>query len=157
MPDIWEKYRNESKQTICIIGFLILSEKLCKADGHFNVKEEEEILKIVPHEKHQRKAIIKILEEANDDQNPIENDAKNLKSLLKNDHPDFLEFIIAALYKLAHSDHVYSEEEDEDIRAVAKIFGVDKTFYEKSEELFKNSISDSIRFMKKKNKEELNA
>lgn len=157
MPDIWEKYRNESKQTICIIGFLILSAKLCKADGHFNVKEEEEILKIVPHEKHQRKAIIKILEEANDDQNPIENDAKNLKSLLKNDHPDFLEFIIAALYKLAHSDHVYSEEEDEDIRAVAKIFGVDKTFYEKSEELFKNSISDSIRFMKKKNKEELNA
>ena len=157
MSDIWEKYRNESKQTICIIGFLILSAKLCKADGHFNVKEEEEILKIVPHEKHQRKVLIKILEEANDDQNPIENDAKNLKSLLKNDHPDFLEFIIAALYKLAHSDHVYSEEEDEDIRAVASIFGVDKTFYEKSEELFKNSISNSIRFMKKKNKEELNA
>lgn len=157
MSDIWDKYRNESKQTICIIGFLILSAKLCKADGHFNVKEEEEILKIVPHEKHQRKVLIKILEEANDDQNPIENDAKNLKSLLKNDHPDFLEFIIAALYKLAHSDHVYSEEEEEDIRAVAKIFGVDKTFYEKSGELLKNSISNSIRFIKKKNKEALNA
>ena len=156
MSDIWDKYRNESKQTICIIGFLILSAKLCKADGHFNIKEEEEILKIVPHEKHQRKILIKILEEANDDQNPIENDAKNLKALLKNDHRDFLEFIIAALYKLAHSDHVYSEEEDDDIRAVAKIFGIDKIFYQKSEELLKNTIYNSFKLMKK-NEEKLNA
>ena len=39
---MWDKYRHESKQTICVIGFLILAAKLCKADGHFNVKEEEE-------------------------------------------------------------------------------------------------------------------
>ena len=43
--DIWIKYRKESKQTICIIGVLILAAKLCKADGHFNILEEEEILK----------------------------------------------------------------------------------------------------------------
>ena len=42
--DMWEKYRHESKQTICVIGVLILTAKLCKADGHFNVYEEEEIL-----------------------------------------------------------------------------------------------------------------
>ena len=45
--DLWEKYRNESKQTVCIIGVLILSAKLCKADGHFSIEEEEEILKII--------------------------------------------------------------------------------------------------------------
>jgi hypothetical protein len=39
--DLWDKYRNESKQTICIIGVLILSAKLCKADGHFSIDEEE--------------------------------------------------------------------------------------------------------------------
>ena len=38
---MWDKYRHESKQTICVIGFLILAAKLCKADGHFNVKEED--------------------------------------------------------------------------------------------------------------------
>ena len=37
--DMWEKYRHESKQTICIIGVLILSVKLCKADGHFSAQE----------------------------------------------------------------------------------------------------------------------
>ena len=54
---MWDKYRHESKQTICIIGVLILSAKLCKADGHFSAKEEEEILKIVPHESHQKKVL----------------------------------------------------------------------------------------------------
>ena len=148
--DMWEKYRNESKQTICIIGFLILSTKLCKADGHFSEREEEEILKIIPHESQQKKIIKKILKEANEDPNPIDYDAKNLKNLLQNDHPEFLEFIIAALYKLAHSDHVYSEAEDEDIRAVAKIFGVDKSFSEKIEQLIKETFSKTINQIKNK-------
>ena len=43
--DMWEKYRHESQQTICIIGVLTLSVKLCKADGHFSEQEETEILK----------------------------------------------------------------------------------------------------------------
>jgi len=46
---MWEKYRHESKQTICIIGVLTLATKLCKADGHFSEIEEEAILKIIPH------------------------------------------------------------------------------------------------------------
>ena len=40
---MWEKYRHESKQTICIIGVLTLATKLCKADGHFSEIEEEAI------------------------------------------------------------------------------------------------------------------
>ena len=55
---MWDKYRHESKQTICIIGVLILSAKLCRADGHFSEREEEEILKIVPHETQQKKVLI---------------------------------------------------------------------------------------------------
>ena len=39
---MWDKYRHESKQTICIIGVLILSAKLCRSDGHFGEREEEE-------------------------------------------------------------------------------------------------------------------
>ena len=125
--DMWDKYRNESKQTICIIGVLTLSVKLCKADGHFSEQEESEILKIVPHEAQQKNILRKIIAEANNDINPIEHDARNLKSLLKDEHPEFLEFIIAVLYRLAHSDSVYSKSEDDDIREVAKIFGITKT------------------------------
>ena len=37
---MWEKYRRESKQTICIIGVLTLAAKLCQADDHFSIVEE---------------------------------------------------------------------------------------------------------------------
>lgn len=151
---MWDKYRHESKQTICVIGVLILSAKLCRADGHFSESEEEEILKIIPHESHQKKVLIRILEEAYKDPNPIEHDARNLKSLLENEHPEFLEFIVAALYKLAHSDHVYSEAEDEDIRSVANIFGITKSFFDQAEDTIKKyfiKASSSIRNRKKEN------
>ena len=150
--DMWDKYRNESKQTICIIGVLTLSVKLCKADGHFSEQEESEILKIVPHEAQQKNILRKIIAEANNDINPIEHDARNLKSLLKDEHPEFLEFIIAVLYRLAHSDNIYSQSEDDDTREVAKIFDIQKSIPEKILEFFVknfNKIKISI-FRKEK-------
>ena len=135
--DIWIKYRKESKQTICIIGVLILAAKLCKADGHFNILEEEEILKTMPHEPNQRKILLRILDEAGEDTNSIEYHAKIInKELLGLD--SYRKFIIAFLYRLAHSDHVYSEQEDEDIRKVADIFNIKKTYIERSFIGFKN-------------------
>ena len=125
---MWEKYRHESKQTICIIGVLILATKLCKADGHFTLQEEEAILKIIPHEANQKRILIRIMEEANVDDKPIDYDALRLKKLIGDEHKDFLEFIIAVLYQLAHVDHVYSEEEDRDIKKVAEIFGLEETY-----------------------------
>ena len=109
---MWEKYRHESKQTICVIGVLIFAAKLCKADGHFNIYEEEAILKVIPHEPHQKRILMKILEEAGDKQ-PIEHDAARIKDLIGDDHRDFLEFILAVLYKLAYSDHVYMKKKKE--------------------------------------------
>ena len=131
---MWEKYRHESQQTICIIGVLILATKLCKADGHFTAQEEIEILKIIPHEPQQKNSLIRIMEEANKDPNPIEHDAKNLKKLLQDEHPEFLEFIVAVLYRLANIDHVYHDDEDEAIRDVAKVFGITKTFWQETSE-----------------------
>ena len=155
--DLWEKYHYESKETICVIGVLILSAKLCRADGHFSEKEEKEILKIIPHETHQKKLLIRILEEAYNDTNPIEYDAKNLKALLENEHPEFLEFIVAALYKLAHSDHIYSEEEDEDIRSVANIFGIKKSFFDQAEDKINEYFKKASSLLRNKKKENINA
>ena len=129
--NMWTKYRHESKQTLVVIGFLVLSAKLCKADGHFNEIEEEEILKIVPHDKNQKKKLKEILEEGANDPNPIEHDAVKIKELIGKDHPLFLEFIIAALYRLAYVDDVYSVEEERDIRKVADVFGIKKTLLDK--------------------------
>ena len=125
--EIWDKYRKESQQTICIVGVLILAAKLCKNDGHFNIHEEEEILKIIPHNPRQKKILLQIMEEGGNDPHPIEYHASRIRKLLVDRHQDFLEFIIAVLYRLAHSDHVYSEEEDKDIKKVAKIFEVKKS------------------------------
>ena len=125
---MWDKYRHESKQTICIIGVLTLATKLCKADGHFSEIEKEAILKIIPHDPTQKRILVRIMEEANVDVNPIDYDALRLKKLIGDEHKDFLEFIIAVLYQLAHEDHVYSEEEDRDIKKVAEIFGVEESF-----------------------------
>ena len=128
---MWEKYRKESKQTICIIGVLTIAAKLCKADGHFSIEEEEEILSIIPHDKDQKRLLLRILDEAAADPNPITFHAERIKKLIGDDHKDFLEFILAVLYKLAYSDHIYSEEEERDIRKVAKIFNIEKTLPEK--------------------------
>ena len=67
------------------------------------------------------------MEEGGNDPHPIEYHASRIRKLLVDRHQDFLEFIIAVLYRLAHSDHVYSEEEDKDIKKVAEIFEVKKS------------------------------
>ena len=37
--DLWDKYSKCDKQTIVIVAVLVLSAKLCKADGHFSQVE----------------------------------------------------------------------------------------------------------------------
>ena len=146
---MWEKYRRESKQTICIIGVLTLAAKLCQADGHFSIVEEEEILKIIPHERDQKRILLKILDEAAADPHPINYHAERIYKLI-GDHKDFLEFILAVLYRLAHSDHIYHVEEDAAIREVAKIFKIEKSYFQ----LFKQLIIKIFNFnliRKKKN------
>ena len=128
--DIWEKYKSESHQTLCIIGILILSAKLCKADGHFSQHEKDEILKILPHDKNQKKTIENILEEGAKDKNDISFHAKVIYKKLSH-NKEFLEFILAVLYRLGHSDHVYSEEEDVEIRKVAKEFHIEASIFSK--------------------------
>ena len=146
--DIWDKYRQETDQTITVIGVLILSAKLCVADGHFSIREEEEILKIIPHEPRQRKFLIKILDEAGNDPNPIEHHALQLKRFLGFRHPDFLEFVVAVLYRLANVDHVVSKEEEKDIRKVAEIFNIKKTYSDKFFEFFDNKLTKINNYIK---------
>ena len=138
--DLWEKYKNESDQTICIIGILILSAKICIADGHFSEFEKDEILKILPHEPRQRKILINILDEAIADKNDVEYHAIRIKKIIS-DNKDFLEFIIAVLYRLGHSDHVYSKEEDIEIKKVAEVFGIKKNFIQNLKENIRSFFS----------------
>jgi len=145
---MWEQYRNESDQTITIIGVLILSAKLCVADGHFSIREEKEILKIIPHEPRQKKILIEILEKGSKDTKPIEYHALELKRILGIRHPEFLEFVVAVLYRLAMVDHIVSEEEERDIRKVANVFNIQKTFTDKTVGFFDKRLSKINIFVK---------
>ena len=124
--DLWDKYSKCDKQTIVIVAVLVLSAKLCKADGQFSQVEEDEILKIIPHESYQRTMLLEILEEGANDPNPIQEDARRLKKILGENNTTFFEFIIAVLYRLAEVDHIIREEEIRDINLVAIEFGVIK-------------------------------
>ena len=126
MNDLWHKYRKSDKQTIVIVGVLILSAKLCKADGEFTEIEKEEILKIVPHEKIQHSTLLEILHEGEIDQTSIQEHARRLRKLVGDTNKKFLEFVVAVLYRLAIVDHVMSEEEIRDIQIVALEFGIIK-------------------------------
>ena len=126
MNDLWHKYRKSDKQTIVIVGVLILSAKLCKADGEFTEIEKEEILKIVPHEKIQHSTLLEILREGEIDQTSIQEHARRLRKLVGDTNKKFLEFVVAVLYRLAIVDHVMSEEEIRDIQIVALEFGIIK-------------------------------
>ena len=92
MNDLWHKYRKSDKQTIVIVGVLILSAKLCKADGEFTEIEKEEILKIVPHEKFQHSTLLEILHEGEIDQTSIQEHARRLRKLVGDTNKKFLEF-----------------------------------------------------------------
>ena len=89
------------------------------------------ILKIIPHDPQQKRILLRILEEAATDPKPIQYDASRIKTLIGEEHSDFLEFILAILVRLAKSDHVYSEEEEMDIRRIAVVFNIKKTLYER--------------------------
>ena len=131
--DIWEKYRNQTDQTICIIGVIILGVKLCEADGHFSNHERDEILRTIPHHKNKEKALLEIINDAENDDNTIDHHAEIIKKFIDKGHKDFLLFIIADLVKFAKSDHRYSEIEKTTIERVVKIFGLDnKNIIQKS-------------------------
>jgi CMP-2-keto-3-deoxyoctulosonic acid synthetase len=57
-------------------------------------------------------------------------DAKIIKDKM-GENKELLEFIIATLYKLAASDHIFSEQENKDIQKIALIFGLKQTLFKK--------------------------
>ncbi len=125
-------HRGESDQTICMVGIIVISVKLCLADGHFSDLEKDEILKVLPcHSDSEKRSVLKVMELAEKDKQDVIYHAERVKKYVRNQEKDLLEFIIAVLYKLAHSDHVYDEREDVLIRKVAQIFKLEESLFSK--------------------------
>ena len=110
MTGIWDKYRKESKHTIVILGVIILSVKLCKADGVFTEIERQEILDIIPHDLEERYLLLKLIKEAESDKGSMIEDANKIKELLGKSNKSFFEFIIAVLVRLAKVDKMVYQE-----------------------------------------------
>ena len=99
---------------------------------HFSELEKDEILKVLPcHSESEKRSVLKIMELAEKDKQDVEYHAERVKKYVRNQEKDLLEFIIAVLYKLAHSDHVYDEREDVLIRKVAIIFDLEESLMNK--------------------------
>ena len=126
--DIWEEYRNQSDQTICIVGVLILSAKLCTVDGKkLSLYEKDAILnEFKTTDSKEREAILDILDKASIDKNSIEYHAERIKKFVDPTHKNFLKFVVATLVKFAKSDHHYSDEEQKIISKVAGVFELNK-------------------------------
>ncbi len=132
--DILEEYRGESDQTICIVGTIILSTKLCMADGNFSSYEKDEILKTFPTINEKLKnTVLNIIDKASEDKNDITYHAERIKKFVDPKHKDFLDFIVATLIKFAKADHHFDEEEKKMINNVIDVFEKDKeqSFFKK--------------------------
>lgn len=151
MTDMWDKYRHSSPQTINIIGVVILSSKMAMADGDFSSIEKEEILKIIPHHKEQKALLSRIMNEAINDPHDIYYHARRIKKLLDDENYEFLEFIIAILYRIAHADHIFDEREEYQINRIAEIFEIKESYRKRMINFFLTLYSKTkrINFTKK--------
>jgi len=121
--DILEEYRGQSDRTICIVGTIILSTKICIVDGKFSLYEKDEILKTFPtNDPKKKETILDIIDKASRDQNDITYHAERIKRFVDPKHDKFLDFIVATLIKFAKSDHHFDDKEKELISKVVNIF-----------------------------------
>ena len=121
MSDVWDKYKTADQPIICMVGVIALCVSLSKIDGDFSDDELLEILKLVPHKEEESDYILNLINEIDEGNLDFTFHAQNLKKYL-GDQKNFLEFIIATLYKLALTDHVIDEKELEMIKKTKKIF-----------------------------------
>tara|TARA_Y100000591_G_C21313337_1_gene442025 strand:- start:55 stop:516 length:462 start_codon:yes stop_codon:yes gene_type:complete len=151
MTDMWDKYRHSSPQTINMIGILILSSKMAMADGDFSPVEKEEILNIIPHHQEQKALLSRIMNEAVSDPHDIYYHARRIKKLLDGENYEFLEFIIAIMYRIAHADHVFDEREENQIKRIAEIFEIKESYRKRTIDFFSTIYSKTkqINFIKK--------
>ena len=132
--DILEEFRGESDQTICIVGTIILSTKLCMADGNFSNYEKDEILKkFTTNNEKLKETVLDIINKASKDKNDITYHAERIKKFVDSKHNNFLEFIVATLIKFAKADHHFDEKEKKMIEDVINIFKINekKNFFQK--------------------------
>ena len=121
--DIIEEYRGESDRTICIVGTIILSTKICMIDGNFSLYERDEILKTFPtNDPKKKEALLDIIDKASKDKNDIKYHATRIKKFIDPKHVNFLDFIIATLIKFAKADHHFDVKEQKLINQVVDIF-----------------------------------
>ena len=121
--DILEEYRGQSDRTICIVGTIILSTKICMVDGKFSLYEKDEILKTFPtNDPKKKEAILDIIDKASKDKNDITYHAERIKRFIDPKHEKFLDFIIATLIKFAKADHHFDDKEKKLILKVIDIF-----------------------------------
>ena len=121
IESVWDKYRTSDESVICMVGIIALCVSLCKVDGKFTEDEMLEILKIIPHTENEREYILDLIHKIDTNNLDFVFHANNIKKYLSH-QPNFFDFIIATLYKLAWADHVLDDSELSLIKKTQEIF-----------------------------------
>ena len=119
--NIWDKYKTSEESIICMVGVIALCVSLSKADGDFTDEEHIEILKIVPHTEDERPYVLDLINQIDENNLDFEFHAKNIKKYLS-PQSNFLQFILATMYKLALADHIVDQDELIMINRTKEIF-----------------------------------
>ena len=146
--DILEEFRSESDRTICIVGTIILSTKLCMVDGNFSSYEKDEILKTFPtNNERLKETVLDVIDKASKDKNDITYHAQRIKKFVDPKHKNFLEFIIATLMKFAKADHHFDNKEKQLINSIIEVFEIDqkKNFFQKIKDKFGALKNENIK------------
>ena len=121
MKSVWDKYKSSDQSVICMVGVISLCVCLCKSDEHFDENEFNMILKLIPHLEDERDFLVNLIKEIDTNDNDYEFHARNIKKYLSA-QPNFFDFIIATLIKLAWADHIMDKNELLMINSTKKIF-----------------------------------
>ena len=119
--DFLNKYQRSEDTALCMAGIVLLCVDLCKSDGDFSQRQHDDILDILTKTPSERKFISEIISEASNDTRHYKDHAIELYDLL-HEHKDFLELIMASLYRLAMVDKVLHDSEKQLLFDVFNIF-----------------------------------
>ena len=117
------RYRRSEESVICMAGIIMLCVDLCKSDDDFSKEQHSDILDIMAKSDFERKFVADLIIQAEQDVHSHKEHATQLYDIL-HDQKDFLEMILATLYKLSMVDKVIHQNELKVMCDVSEIFKI---------------------------------
>ena len=134
------QYEDNDRQAAFATGVIVLAAKLAKVDGKVTEEEIETFRAVFDFSNEDQLAIGKIYNKAKESSEGFEAYAEQLVQVFGKQRELYVE-LLSSLYKIAFSDGILHQNEENMIRKIAQIFGMPENTVEaiKAQYLSKNS------------------